>query len=57
MTWVKPFLICSGLRETELRAVLPEDRASSQYDSFNEKMVLKRPFVTRAVLMADRAFS
>ena len=39
-------LICSGLREPELLAVLPGDRASSQHDSFSGKMVLNKLFLS-----------
>ena len=36
---------CLGLRETELQAILLGDRASSHYNSFSGKLVLKRPFL------------
>ena len=35
---------CSGLGETEFKAVLLGNRALSQYKSFSWNMVLKRPF-------------
>ena len=36
---------CSGLRETELWAVLPVEKASSWYDSFSGKIILKGPLI------------
>ena len=36
---------CSGLWETELQAILPGERASSQYDSLWGVVVLKKPFL------------
>ena len=39
-----PLLTYSGLRETELQAILPGDKALSQYNSFIGKMILKKTF-------------
>ena len=41
VTLAKPLLICSGLRETDLWAVLLGDRALSPHDCFNGKIILK----------------
>ena len=39
-------IYCSGLWETEIKAILSGDKVSSQYSSFGGKMVLKRPNIS-----------
>ena len=45
MTLGKTQLICPGLRETKLQALLHGGKTLSQYSSDSGKMVLKRPFL------------